>query len=362
MHNLRFDESLIGFTWPPSNLPLGGISGHVTTQTSCDKECTLPKSVLGNSDILKIVEFFAVNLDRSMSLLYFPDAFFWYAKIVENAAYETTRREADLHNSSQDWNERKERFLIVLKEVRNNSSVEQHCPFGSAREQIKLFNNDIQSIERDPIIHAGLQNILLSGLLNAWTSFESSAVDLWLKAVDLRPKTLAYHVVMLQSTGRKRGEHGDSELKMKEPRIGFKELADAGFNLAGKMGRLLKQEKRVSLESLTGIRTAYYDAFRQMENKSKPTNPKLLAFFDGEIFGKLKCLEAIRNLIAHRGGIVDQKFIDEVEPYSPSLYALPLEKALPVDGPLLSQSLSTVIEASVFLWEFVAEWLDKNPE
>jgi len=36
----------------------------------------------------------------------------------------------------------------------------------------------------------------------------------------------------------------------------------------------------------------------------------------------------MRNLLAHRGGIVDQQFREQVELYSPDLFAIPLDKPL----------------------------------
>src|SRR5262249_17396378 len=42
----------------------------------------------------------------------------------------------------------------------------------------------------------GLAHLLRAALLNTWTTFESLATDLWIKAVDLRPKSLARNVVL----------------------------------------------------------------------------------------------------------------------------------------------------------------------
>jgi len=164
-----------------------------------------------------------------------------------------------------------------------------------------------------------------------------------------------------RSFGDDRPDDGRKQSKQQEPRIRFLDLAAHGFNVAESMGRLLKEQNRVSFECLMDIKTAYLDAFRLTEDKKHRPSEPLVQLFD-RFFADLKTLESIRNLLAHRGGVVDNKFLDELRTWSPSLADLPIGQPLSVDGDMVSKFLGSVAEASVCLLNFVADWLAKRPE
>jgi len=191
--------------------------------------------------------------------------------------------------------------------------------------------------------------MLQAAMLNAWTAFESHATDLWVKAVDLRPRTLAKYVVQ-----------GPNE-KHQEPSIQFSNLADYGFDLTSKMGQLLRGSQRVKMDSFKGIEAAYRATFMLPESKGKKPSKNLDDLLKKH-HSNLKCLEAARNLLAHRGGIVDARFLEEVKGHSPYLSGLQENKPLPVNGMHVQQSIILVIAASLDLLEFVGDWLEKHPD
>ncbi len=173
------------------------------------------------------------------------------------------------------------------------------------------------------------------------------------------------NVLALSSTQsgatRDEGSEEGRSSKQQEPRIRFVDLAAHDFNVGNRMGRLLKDHGRVSFECLWDIKTAYLDAFRTPEDRKRRPSEPLVQLFD-RFFGEMKCLEAIRNLLAHRGGVVDIRFIENVRKYSALLSTLAIGQPLPVDGPMVRKYLGVVAESSVSLLNFVANWLAKRLE
>jgi hypothetical protein len=143
----------------------------------------------------------------------------------------------------------------------------------------------------------GVQGIFYALLMGAWTAFEALAQDLWVKVVNLYPVPLAQRVF----------EPG-SKLELEKPEkkesksISWKTLSSYGFNLTGNMGTMLQSQKSVDFQALKSIKAAYGTIFEGDTD----------AIFSDPKHSKLDILEATRNLLAHKGGLIDRKFIDRV--------------------------------------------------
>lgn len=229
-----------------------------------------------------------------------------------------------------------------------------------------------------------MQPLFGSILVTSWMTFEMLATDLWIAAVNARPKTLAWNVVIPPTTAKKvpntherkkpdsiqqkvnsgakkkGGELKDApQFKQQAPTISFDSLAGHGFNISEEVGQFLKDDRRVNFDSLRGIRIAYYDAFRTPGDDSQRTSQPLVDLFEKH-FDDLKSLEAIRNLIAHRGGTVDPKFLAEVEEHDKQLAQLPEKEPLEADGDFVLKYMKAVDSACVELFGFVDNWLAKR--
>lgn len=321
-----------------------------------------------SSDYYGIIKALLANMERMPALLHLPSELFHYAQRLEKLAQAAAR---DVAGGPEVPSELHDKVILNYEERRrvNNTWVPQAGVDFEPSLPIPNFGQELSQLIDVPwagVARVGVMAILHAALLGAWTAFESFATDLWIQAVNCRPKSLAMDVVTLFPSPQrdkkdKQTETDGEQTKAQGPTIRFSDLAGFGFDVSKDMGNLLKQRKRVNLDSLTGLRNAYYDAFRVAGTKKNPdTVPGLVDLFD-QAFAELRTLEAIRNLLAHRGGIVDPKFADEVREYSPILAHLKQQQPFPVDGRLVGICLGRVAHSTVALLNFVADWLKDNP-
>jgi hypothetical protein len=260
------------------------------------------------------------------------------------------------------------RYLQLRADVRSymaKSDIYKR-QFGTAKQEITVLA-DIDAnkpgVHEQGIGRIGLIALLNSAIVGALTAFESCATDIWTIAVNARPQTLAWNVVMLPPTGAKKADRHDSmsqqtfTAKGQEPKFDFSSLAEHGFDVSRNMGDVLRESKRVTFNSIAAIRCAYFDAFRSVcEDKKYRIDNRILDIFDHS-FPDLQCLDSLRNLIAHRGGVVDDRFRREVEECSPEMFNLASNRPFPITGEMVSRYLACVTSASTSLLNFVAEWL-----
>lgn len=129
---------------------------------------------------------------------------------------------------------------------------------------------------------------LFAMVVYIWTAFECIATDLWESTLNENAIPTAQNVL---SSLTKPGADEDG-LSGQHIRVGL--AAKYGFDLRHCLGTLLKS--KFDFTSTDGIITAYTKAFGSCD---------ALDAFKNE----LRQLELIRNLIVHRGGVVDDKFL-----------------------------------------------------
>ncbi|WP_145088602.1 hypothetical protein [Anatilimnocola aggregata] len=78
--------------------------------------------------------------------------------------------------------------------------------------------------------------------------------------------------------------------------------------------------------------------------------------------GDLKALESVRNLFAHQGGRVDQKFKEQALRYDPELRDAALGSTLLLGGAAVARYANSAVSFSVSLLEFVNAWLKSHPD
>jgi hypothetical protein len=167
----------------------------------------------------------------------------------------------------------------------------------------------------------GFQAILIAQINGVWSAFETLAGDLWEAALNAHPNKLAdlrgspnriIKAAGVRSSASPSEEAGDgrkASLILSE----MHKYSRGTFNLSGVMGSILRT--RFKFSTLEGIRAAYSSAF------NPDTHPQRI---DTSLADKsLDSLSKVRNLFAHRSGIVDDKFLEEAQglPSIPSLRA-----------------------------------------
>lgn len=211
-------------------------------------------------------------------------------------------------------------------------------------------------------VSSGFHALLGSQLVMAWMAFESLAADLWVAAVNARPRSLAVNVLSAstQDTAPKDDPTPQQE-RQYEISLNVDALKLAQFNLVEKMGDILKDRKRVSFLSLDGIEKAYLAAFRSPPGQKNARPSHNLTDLLDEYRQRLFTLSKMRHLLAHKGGVLDKKFIDEVKSHSPELTSSP-DGRLPLSGPMVRDYTNAAFRAGGDLIKFVDNWLATVPD
>lgn len=134
---------------------------------------------------------------------------------------------------------------------------------------------------------SGVRSWLFATAVYTWTAFECTAGDLWEEMLNQSP-TIGHGV--LSELPRNKSDDGLSGLH-----IPVSLAAKFQFDLRRRLGTLLRS--KFDFTSVDGIVKAYERAFGECEALEA-------------LSGELKELEHTRNLIVHRGGIVDERFLN----------------------------------------------------
>jgi hypothetical protein len=159
----------------------------------------------------------------------------------------------------------------------------------------------------------GLEGLLSAMLTGTWTAFETLAGDLWETALNLHPKGLANldgsasRITGKAKDRRRRSRHiietggggDDSKIKKQIELRKFSEATDGTFNLGTQMGSYHRTHSNVAFDSLWAIRAAYSCAF----------NKRRTAVDDALSDPSLDVLSLVRNVLVHRSGVVDDKYL-----------------------------------------------------
>jgi hypothetical protein len=151
-------------------------------------------------------------------------------------------------------------------------------------------NRHLASLLSDKKATEALRSLKLARLVLGWTAFECLSRDAWEAALNESPAGLAQQTVR----GLPSEEDSESGLTRKQVPVAF--LSKFGFDLRKRMGTVLRS--KFDFTSVSGMRQAYIAAFGDKKELSS-------IFAEPELMQ----LEAFRNLIVHRGGIVDEEYL-----------------------------------------------------
>lgn len=220
---------------------------------------------------------------------------------------------------------------------RNVTEEESREHLEVAAWQVDLFGVD------KPEFAIGAHATLAVAILEIQTTFEVLVKDLWIKAANLRPRKIAMKAA--KETKGPRGPEGGKSIP-----ISFLERND--FDLSAVMGDVLVESEKFEFDSLNAIKKSYVCAFDESS---------MQLFFDDQSYTQLRWLESLRNLLAHRAGKVDQRFLDEMQGHQ-LFGTLPLNTDVPISGVTVSTFANWVIACCIGLIEFVDKWLIANPD
>jgi hypothetical protein len=130
-------------------------------------------------------------------------------------------------------------------------------------------------------------------IFESWTAFECLAGDAWIATVNHAPKKISTKVASSRFS-----ESGDV--------ITPKSLNNLGYDLNANFGRFLVDTKRFSFLGLGDIINAYAALFDVRDDRAT------LGTFNRVSKGYIFALSAIRNLLVHKSGKVNEEFIGRV--------------------------------------------------
>lgn len=171
-------------------------------------------------------------------------------------------------------------------------------------------------------------------IIGAWTLFESLSEDLWEAALNSHPTILA-------DLG------GKSKLT-------FDDLQKSGFDVRIKMGTLLKRKQIVGFRSIYDIRESYKLAFTE-QHKS----------IEAILHDKdLQYAAAVRNVLIHKGGIIDAEFDEQTAgiPEAPKFDPKGPPVDFPIKGEICARLTDACCTSACWLVNAVHAWIIGHPE
>ena len=177
-------------------------------------------------------------------------------------------------------------------------------------------------------------------LTSTWTAFETLAGDLWEAALNVRPDRFAdfggdHDRIRQKAQGRQRRALKNG------PKFGpSKEFARSAAGKACPRGEhgTYHRENHASFDALHKTRSAYSCAFKSRYAK-----------IDNALCEPcLDALSHVRNLIVHRSGIADARYVKEASAIR-GCPRIGLNKSLPLRGDLVARLIKPVVGVSMRL-------------
>jgi hypothetical protein len=182
-------------------------------------------------------------------------------------------------------------------------------------------------------VDAGVEAWLSAQIVSSWTAFETLAGDLWEAALNSHP-------------------HGLSELKGKkaqgEKTVQIGLLQKYSFDVSKAMGALLKEKR--PFDRLEDIRENYELAFyTDVAKISEALSNDLL-----------DTLSSVRNLLVHRGGVVDERYLRRTKNLQLAPQAV-IGERIKLDGDIVERLSLAMQLLGASLLHAVDEWLVAHP-
>ena len=165
-----------------------------------------------------------------------------------------------------------------------------------------------------------------SSIILSWAAFETVAEDLWEAAVNARPSKLAS------------GNLPIDKLKIYR------------FDVRSNLGTMLKDQSR-NFRTLFGIQDAYRNTFQRQGERinSILSEPPL------------KYTAAVRNVIIHKGGKIDEEYLDQVSRI-PNAYRSAVGDKFALTGKMTYDLAEAALKSAADLLNAVHGWIIGHPE
>jgi hypothetical protein len=156
--------------------------------------------------------------------------------------------------------------------------------------------------------------LFASIVLGSWTAFETFASDLWAVGVDKGPKEIA-------------GALFTTKLPKSEEVLTTEKLRSLENDVRVSPGSFLKETGQVSFQKLELIRRYYVLAF----------GDEFKTLFDDVDGGYICALSAVRNVLTHRAGLADKRFVEQAGGRFSEFNAVKSGETILLDGELVQK-------------------------
>jgi hypothetical protein len=187
-------------------------------------------------------------------------------------------------------------------------------------------------------LQPGAEAWMAAQITGIWTAFEALAEELWEAALNAHPMELA-----ALRGGVKR------QPKDRDKSVSLSELEKFKYDLSQHMGTILK--RKYNFDRLEEIREAYVAAFEGDGNE----------VIDVLKHPSLDALSAVRNVIVHNGGIVDEDFLQKTQ-YLPEQILKPLGEFILLDGLIVASLVRPFMTNGWNLIGAVDNWLKRHSQ
>ncbi len=309
------------------------------------------KSVSPNDATLKMLSQSLIeNTDRVLSSITVMPVLFAIAGETERKRLLVKTRRQELGNATDD------RLDTLTTDLFTGEWVDTN---------ISLAITEVTNLAHGmPYIHNCLIESMFNQVVAAWTAYEVLATDVWVTAVNSRPKSLGRLAWLAsQQKGNRPASDGYSISESADKHFDINLMNEYGYNLSSSMGIMMKRKRHFGFNGLNDISEAYKGAFRieSADGRKSGSIPEVARWFSGQDYEQLCVLEAIRHVTVHRGGRADATFLKRMEKHK-LFGGLDENTLVPINGEIVHDCFRGAVHSAIALINGVDEWLSKNPE
>jgi hypothetical protein len=274
------------------------------------------------AEFQKVARPFIRSIDRIIFLFELPlQLIYWSAHLVRVAMTTRQRMGLDPNDASKDTDpEFAQQSRAVFEQLK---APQEHVYHVGVEIMASLLD---RGSPRPASAAEGVEAAFAAMTNSAYAALETLAADLWIEAVNRHPKL---------------AENWFD--KNPDKKLPGNVLAGYGFDVASRMGTILHETRTVTFESWKEVRKAYEHCFKgDLTDAFEPWQSVYQA-------------EKTRHLFAHRGGMVDRKFRDEMKDF-PEYSSLVVGERLRLTGPVVRDHIDACIRCGVGLLRSADTW------
>jgi len=290
---------------------------------------------LKTKEYLPAVRVFADSVQRIRDLHWLPVELLYVMQAV------TVARASALHRTGSDPMALLDKMTDAQEALASSIFTDmlkkiQEAPGGVFQHTWRVGNSHLKSLlqaeiegKEPPYKIVAVEAVLAAIITASYGALETLAEDIWIAALNRHP-LLAKNFMEAN----------------KDKKLDMLATFGDGLDLTHRMGSMLVKTRKVQFQTFYDFKNAYE------QSVPKEIADPLFSDCSGVLLA-----EKVRHLIAHRGGIVDAKFKQEMGDFSGSGYdEIKVGEQLRFDGPIVALHLESCLDMGRAIILAVDEW------